>query len=343
MRRKKRIIKIVSIVVASIIITFTSTFYFFGVYQQNKIIADCDKKIQEYKIDLSSSCYQLNNDVSKNAKVKKEDLREVKIPRELKSKSLILEIAKLNESYYSEDLEKGCILYKNMVYNYDGIESDLREYEISSLILPTGIEIGDYIDVRISFPNGLDYVVLSKKKIRSINEIEDEKEGNLSTLYLNSEEILRLSSAMVDSYLNGEVKLYSTVYLDPQTQKASEVTYPSNSIVVEQMNIDANVLARLNKSVEIKEIVNKDLRPDSRATKKDDLEDGNNRVEIQEQIENQALEKKNTEEEEKTADSENEEVIVKESENENIIQETEERNEEVENEIEMDLSANSEN
>ncbi len=343
MRRKKRIIKMVSLIVASVLLTFFSTFYFFGVYEKNKIVAEYDKKLEEYKIDLSSSCYQLNKDVEKNSKVEKEDLKEVKIPRELKSKSLIVKMEKLDDSYYSEDLEKGSLLYKNMVYNYDGLESDLREYEVSSLILPTGIEIGDYIDVRISFPNGLDYVVLSKKKIRSINEIEEEKDGSLSTVYLNSEEILRLSSAMVDSYMNGEVKLYSTVYLDPQTQKASEVTYPNNSAVEEQMNIDANVLARIGKGGELKKVIGKNLKDDKITEENDASEESENEAENIEKIEGTVLENESAQSEENVEG--NEEAIDGSSEEENLEisaadQKEEAANEETIEEIEMNLSDN---
>ncbi len=259
MRRKKRIIKIIAMTIACVILSSASTFYYFGVYQKNKLIEAHNKEIEKYQIDLNASCYIINKNVTKNSKVKTNDLKKIKIPNEIKNDSIVSDTSKIEESFYLNDYEKGSILYKNMVYDYDNLSSDLRQYEISSLMLPSGIEIGNYIDVRISFPSGLDYVVLAKKKIRSINKDEKSDNSELSTLYLNSEEILRLSSAMVDSYINGDVKLYSTIYLDPQTQKASKITYPSNPQVEKLMKEDTNIVHKAKNSLASREEISESL------------------------------------------------------------------------------------
>ncbi|MDO4773270.1 MAG: hypothetical protein Q4A72_06910 [Bacillota bacterium] len=240
MRQRIRMIKMLSILIGSVLLSTLLTFFIFGVYQKNKLIAEHEKEIEKYKIDLHTSCYVVKKDVEANAEVQVEDLQPVRVPKELYTMELVADTDKLKEAFYSQDLKKGTVLYKNMVYHFDGLASDLRKYEISSLLLPSGIEIGDYVDVRIKFPNGLDYVVLAKKKLIAINKME---ESELCTLHLDSQEILRLSSALVDAYLNEETELYSTVYLDPGSQRASEVTYPSNPSVAKLLKEDANILS----------------------------------------------------------------------------------------------------
>lgn len=249
-----------SILIGSILFSTLLTFFIFGVYQKNKLIAEYEKEIEKYKIDLHTSCYVLKKDVEANTQVQVEDLQLVRVPKELYTMDLVADTEKLKQAFYSQDLKKGSILYKNMVYRFNDLASDLRKYEISSLLLPSGIEIGDYVDVRIKFPNGLDYVVLAKKKVIAINKVE---EIELCTLHLDSQEILRLSSALVDAYLNEETDLYSTVYLDPSSQRASEVTYPSNPSVAKLLKEDANVLTMA-----------KEKRPDRNLIQGEEKENG---------------------------------------------------------------------
>ncbi len=231
MRRKKRIVKMTLIILFCVIFSSGANYFYFGIYEKNKIIENYEEKMAEYKFDRNTNCYILTKNVTKNNPLKMDNLKAVKIPKDLDSANLIKDSKKIKQSFYANDYKEGTILYKNMLYNYNHLASDLRLYEIASLNLPSAIEIGNYIDVRLNFPDGSDYVVLAKKKIRSIKINEKKKNETLCTLYLNAEEISRLALAKVDAHRDGNVKLYSTIYLDPQTQKASEITYPSQSMM----------------------------------------------------------------------------------------------------------------
>ena len=65
-------------------------------------------------------------------------------------------------------------LNKNSVITIDVISKsnekttdDLRKQEYNMLVLPTQLETGEYIDVRLSLPSGQDYIVVSKKTSRN--------------------------------------------------------------------------------------------------------------------------------------------------------------------------------
>ena len=76
------------------------------------------------------------------------------------------------------------------------ISSELREVEYQIININANIIGNDTIDIRIVFPNGESFVVLSKKIIRGITE------GSVMCyLWLDAQEILRMSAAIVDAAL----------------------------------------------------------------------------------------------------------------------------------------------
>lgn len=87
------------------------------------------------------------------------------------------------------------------------MSADIRNQEINTAVLPTDLNEGENVDVRIMFPNGTDYVVLAQKKVTKIV-------GQTMWLNISEAERLLLSSAMVDSYLRPGTKLYATKYVD---------------------------------------------------------------------------------------------------------------------------------
>ena len=91
------------------------------------------------------------------------------------------------------------------------VSQDTRVQEISSLLLPIDLVEGDYIDIRIMFPSGVEYIVLAQMQVQKIY-------GSVIWLEMTEEDILIYNSAMVDSYLTEGTKLYAVRYADPTTQ-----------------------------------------------------------------------------------------------------------------------------
>lgn len=86
------------------------------------------------------------------------------------------------------------------------VNSDVRSQEINTVVIPSDLVEGQYIDVRIMYPNGTDYVVLSQKIVEKITD-------QTIWLQLGEDERLLLNSAIVDSYYNEGTKLYATPYV----------------------------------------------------------------------------------------------------------------------------------
>ena len=106
------------------------------------------------------------------------------------------------------------------------ITDELREVACEVVKLNDNLVENDYVDIRLRFLNGEDYIVLSKKSVHSLSTLEKQNQGEETCyLWMTEEEILNFSAAMVDAYLYNGSSFYTVKYLEPQLQEASVVTY----------------------------------------------------------------------------------------------------------------------
>lgn len=118
------------------------------------------------------------------------------------------------------------------------ITNDSREFEISAVNLSTDQNEYDMVDVRILFPDGSDYVVLSKKEVTNLN-----LGTSIFSTILNEEEILRYSCAIIDAYTTTGARLYTTRYVESSLQQASTPNYPVREVTRLLLQSDPNVVS----------------------------------------------------------------------------------------------------
>ena len=121
--------------------------------------------------------------------------------------------------------------------------NDLREQEYNMIALPSDLKTDDTVDVRLRLPNGADYVVLSKKKVKVPTAGGNQSYSTVS-LDLNETEIITMSAAIIDSYKIQGSKLYINKYTDPGLQKASKSTYIPSEDALRVIDKDPNQLAK---------------------------------------------------------------------------------------------------
>lgn len=154
------------------------------------------------------------------------------------------------------DLLPSLPIFKGMI-SEEKIPDDIREEEFNMFLLSSNLKKNKYIDLRINYPNGEDYIVLSKKKIRDLN-----MENNTLWLWLNEEEILRASSAIVDAYLHKGSKLYTVIYVEPFVQKEAHITYPVNNQVLDLILDNPNIVdvAKTELTKEVRNLLDERLK-----------------------------------------------------------------------------------
>lgn len=137
------------------------------------------------------------------------------------------------------DVPQGTIVTKDMIAEYDDqITSTDRVKEFSMISLPSQLKNGDYIDIRLSLPNGQDYIVLSKKKVLGCNTYT-------IWLRLNELELELLSSAIVENYTMSGSRLYALEYVEPGMQTESVPTYVASEDIIRLMEKNPNIEAEI--------------------------------------------------------------------------------------------------
>lgn len=122
----------------------------------------------------------------------------------------------------------------------EAVADDLRIHGFPYIQLTNHLAPGDYVDVRISFANGGDFVLLSKKKVQGIGPLREDG-TNAIWLTVSEEEILRLSSAVVDAYLNEGSSIYAIQYVS-EKQKEAIVNYVVSDFIKQLMEEDPNIV-----------------------------------------------------------------------------------------------------
>lgn len=132
------------------------------------------------------------------------------------------------------------------------VSSELRELEYTVISISKKVDNNDIVDVRISYPNGENYIVLSKKRIYGM------KSGKAYCYFqLNEEEIQLMSSAIVDAYLYQGTKIFTTEYIQPGMQKASTVDYDPSDATINRIKNSPNIVNVANEY--LSHIVRSDL------------------------------------------------------------------------------------
>lgn len=161
-----------------------------------------------------------------------------------------LTVSEAAGSRLMEDTEEGVRLTRDAVYQGEPVGRDMRIHKYTCIKLTEKMKKGDYVDIRISFANGADFVLLSKKQIQEIALPQEEgsKEGVL-WLNVSEEEILRLSSAVVDAFLNDGCSIYAVQYIQ-KSQEAAVVNYKVNDVVAQLIEDDPNIVERAKNVLE---------------------------------------------------------------------------------------------
>ena len=109
----------------------------------------------------------------------------------------------------------------SVLYPDDDIPAESERYvEYNFLQLPSDLEEDDYVDVRVQFPTGEDYLVLVGKKV-SLGSMPVDT-PNTVFLKLTEDEQLAMGSAIIESYMDTGVRLYARKYTDPASQLFDE-------------------------------------------------------------------------------------------------------------------------
>lgn len=146
------------------------------------------------------------------------------------------------------DLHPGTIVTSDVTYEEEQIANDVRTQEYNIITLPTQIENGEYVDIRLRLPSGQDYIVVSHKEV-TIPQIEGVDSAKCVWLKLNETEILMMSSAIIEAYKAEGASLYATKYVEPGLQAAATPTYLPTDGSITLMARDPNAVQEAKNAI----------------------------------------------------------------------------------------------
>lgn len=181
-------------------------------------------------------------DISSGEPIQESDTETRLIPRNVVSDETVLSKELVRGKAAKVDLPINTPITSNVIYEDEITSKDLRNQEFSLMELPSKLQKNEYVDVRIKFPTGQDYIVLSKKRV------QDLQTGTV-WYQMNEKEILNISGAIVDAYIN-DATLYALTYVEPGIQEKAITTYPANKVVLDLIDSDPNIVQRATTELE---------------------------------------------------------------------------------------------
>lgn len=130
------------------------------------------------------------------------------------------------------DLKANTVMTPSLVVQSDQvITNDIRKEQYNMISLPVDLMTGDYVDIRLKAPNGQNFIVVSKKMVEVPMNADGTYIPDTIAMNLREDEILAISSAIVEAYGMQGAILYANKYTEPGMQDAATPTYrPSNAV-----------------------------------------------------------------------------------------------------------------
>ena len=197
------------------------------------------KSLQAVKSSATSNVYVVVSDIKSG-----ESLQGKAIIKQVESTAVPTNaITEASSGKYINDktvakinLASGTVVTSEMISSSsESNGNDVRIQEYNMIVLPSRLEVGDFLDIRLRLPNGEDYIVISKKEVKQASE-------DTIWLKVTEDEILTMSNAIVEAYIMKGSKLYATTYTEAGNQTKSTPTYPVSYEVLKLIETNPNIV-----------------------------------------------------------------------------------------------------
>lgn len=196
-----------------------------------------EKKTQEANM---KKVYVASQDIRSGEKITYDKLKSIAVSKTVIPAN-VLSVELTENTIARIDLNKGTIVTNNMVQESDAkTTADLRKQEYNMIILPSQIQSGDYVDIRLRLSNGVDYIVASKKEVE-IPTIDGVESANTISVKMNETETMAMANAIIEAYIDKGALLYVATYVEPGMQTSLLPTYVPSGTVQNAINANPNI------------------------------------------------------------------------------------------------------
>lgn len=225
------------------------------------------KKKQQEEEQSYRDAYVVAVDVKSGEKIDLTKLKKVQVVRDAVPADAVTDSTFIDsEGNIREDLiakislNSGTVLTVEMlVAESEQVTADLRKQEYNMITLPSQIQDGDYIDIRLRLGNGQDFIVVSKKQV-TIPKIAGVDSEDTIWINLTEGEIVTMSNAIVEAYRMKGAELCASTYVEPGMQTKATPTYVPSYEVLQLIQNDPNIVQEAKQELLNKANSNSSLR-----------------------------------------------------------------------------------
>lgn len=184
-----------------------------------------------------ATVYTVSAEMFTGKKIVDTDLAEMTVPvSSIEDGETILDSTEILGKYWKIDIKPGTTITKSLIMDSE-LKDIVYERDMSFESLPLGIEVGDYIDIKIVLPYGQSFYVMTHKRIEQL--VID---TFTIKLYLTATEMEIWESAIRDYslYKQKGMKLCVEKYVEPGLQKAVAY-YPVRAEIADLIKVSPNV------------------------------------------------------------------------------------------------------
>lgn len=200
--------------------------------KQQAQIDSLNQEVEDLQNNMEE-VYVTSKDVKSGSTVELDSVTTTLLPSDSIPENAVTTEEELTDKIYKIGLKAGSYITTDMISDYK-IHKNMRELDVVMDEIPVGLEEGDYVDIRISFPLGQDYIAMSHKKVLSIT-------GNTVKLIVIEHDFYRYESMKTDLATYQSTKIYAVKYVEAGLQPNGKVYYPPTLEIIKQSILDPNM------------------------------------------------------------------------------------------------------
>lgn len=200
--------------------------------KQQAQIDSLNQEVEDLQNNMEE-VYVTSKDVKSGSTVELDSVTTTLLPSDSIPENVVTTEEELTDKIYKIGLKAGSYITTDMISDYK-IHKNMRELDVVMDEIPVGLEEGDYVDIRISFPLGQDYIAMSHKKVLSIT-------GNTVKLIVIEHDFYRYESMKTDLATYQSTKIYAVKYVEAGLQPNGKVYYPPTLEIIKQSILDPNM------------------------------------------------------------------------------------------------------
>jgi hypothetical protein len=213
-------------------ITFTIVGFVRELSARQQTIEELEDELATLQVQ-QTTVWVTTTDVKANNSVVSTDVDTILVPQSAVPENAVTDWDEISGMVYKIGLAQGAILTTDMVQS-QLLSDDMRELDVIVGEIPIGLEAGDYVDIRVAFPLGQDYIAMTHKQVLAIND-------SALKLVVNEQDFYTYESLKTDVSLYTSTKTYAVKYLEAGVQASATDYYPLNLEGIETMILDPNM------------------------------------------------------------------------------------------------------